>query len=225
MTQAQTQRYDDTFDGLADAMKGETWDLHKQAEKTGIMADMFKGRASRESYVLFMRNLLPIYRTLEAATSALEAFPTMQYGFTPALYRAPALEQDLAALSSPAALKALPFLRSAQRYCKDIELSVEADPAALLGHIYVRYLGDLYGGQTLAKVLERTLHLPPEGLSFYDFRAAGELIDVRSRFRHSLNDLRVTSAQKDAAVAAALSAFQFNIDVSEEVSASIVQDV
>jgi len=219
MMKVQPLRDDDLSAGLADAMKAQTWEQHKIAERTGFMADMFRSRASLKDYTLFKRNLLPIYETIEGSLAALEPFPSMQLGFPPALHRARSLRHDLSQMVGGDGFQGMPCLKATRDYCAAIKHSVADEPAAILGHIYVRYLGDLYGGQTLSKVLQKTLSLPPSSLTFYDFRAAGELIDVRSRFRHALNTLDVTEPQRVAAVDAALAGFQGNIALSEAVAA------
>jgi len=39
--------------------------LHVEAERTGIIRDLLRGEATREGYVLLLRNLLPAYRAME----------------------------------------------------------------------------------------------------------------------------------------------------------------
>lgn len=39
--------------------------LHVEAERTGIIRDLLRGEASREGYVLLLRNLLPAYQAME----------------------------------------------------------------------------------------------------------------------------------------------------------------
>ena len=50
---------------LLAALRERTRELHIQAERSGFIADMLHGRASRHGYVLMLQNLLPVYRTLE----------------------------------------------------------------------------------------------------------------------------------------------------------------
>jgi heme oxygenase len=53
------------------------------------------------------------------------------------------------------------------------ELSNSSDPSALLAHSYVRYLGDLSGGQILRRILAKAYDLDEAaglGVSFYRFK-------------------------------------------------------
>src|SRR5207237_3072297 len=54
-----------------------------------------------------------------------------------------------------------------------------------ISHAYTRYLGDLSGGQIIKKILARSLALPPEALSFYEFP---EIADIR-RFKDAYRDV------------------------------------
>ncbi|XUM24561.1 biliverdin-producing heme oxygenase [Bradyrhizobium oligotrophicum S58] len=51
---------------LLQAMRERTKTLHLTAERTGIVADLLRGRGTPEAYALLLRNLLPVYETLEA---------------------------------------------------------------------------------------------------------------------------------------------------------------
>jgi heme oxygenase (biliverdin-producing, ferredoxin) len=56
------------------------------------------------------------------------------------------------------------------------ELSESEDPSALLAHAYVRYLGDLSGGQVIRRRVVKAYGLDAEsglGLSFYSFKQLG----------------------------------------------------
>ena len=49
------------------AIKVATWALHTQAERSGVIADILAGRASRFEVALLLRNLLPVYQMLDAS--------------------------------------------------------------------------------------------------------------------------------------------------------------
>ena len=84
-------------------------------------------------------------------------------------------------------------------YVKRIEeLSNSSDPSALLAHSYVRYLGDLSGGQTIRHTLAKAYNLDEAagfGLSFYRFKelrsskvaSQGEMKRIKDWFREGMN--------------------------------------
>ena len=51
---------------LANTLRERTQALHTRAERSGIINDVLRGKASRYGYALFLRNLLPAYRQMEA---------------------------------------------------------------------------------------------------------------------------------------------------------------
>lgn len=78
------------------------------------------------------------------------------------------------------------------------ELSNSNDPSALLAHSYVRYLGDLSGGQTLRHTLAKAYDLDEAsgmGISFYSFKelrsskvaSQGEMKRIKDWFREGMN--------------------------------------
>ena len=73
----------------------------------------------------------------------------------PQLFRSRALVADLQALG--AAPPAPPLARATQQYVERLGEISAADPGLLVAHAYVRYLGDLNGGQALRRVVARSL--------------------------------------------------------------------
>lgn len=206
-------------DGLADAMKTHTWALHGEAERTGTIGDLLKQRASLESYVLLARNFLPVYRLLDETFEQVGALPGMHLYFRPGLRRAHALAADVSALAGPAFENDLPLLPETQDYCTQIEQARTQGAAALLGHVYVRYLGDLYGGQTLNRLLGKSLGIEEHALAFYAFGDIPDLISFRNGFRAAINSCAVSDAEFEQALDAAYSGFRSNISVSKQVKA------
>ena len=61
-------------------------------------------------------------------------------------------------------------------YTTRLQNLADSDPARLLPHAYVRYLGDLSGGQFIKRRLVKAYELADEGgagVSFYDFKQLG----------------------------------------------------
>ena len=61
-----------------------------------------------------------------------------------------------------------------QAYISRLAHIIEADPRRLLAHSYIRYLGDLSGGQIMKYNIRKAYNLTGnQGTSFYDFGALG----------------------------------------------------
>ena len=85
---------------LAAALNERTRVLHLQAERSGFVQEMLRGRASRGGYTLYLRNLLPAYQALEQGLERHRLTPSLGALAEPALYRQQSLEADLVGLAS-----------------------------------------------------------------------------------------------------------------------------
>lgn len=85
-----------------------------------------------------------------------------------------------------------------QTYITRIQAIADSpDPSPLLAHAYVRYLGDLSGGQTIQRALAKAygLTMGGAGLSFYAFKelhsakpaSQGEMKRIKDWFRAGMN--------------------------------------
>ena len=206
-------------------MKTATAPYHRRAEQTGIVRDILKKQVSREAYTLYIRNLHLIYLGLEKPFKpSSDGLRTVSPFLNRMIKRSEPLAQDLYNLTGNNDWQNLPLLQSSLSYRKDIDQLRTHDPVALLGHIYVRYLGDMNGGQVLYKLLSGTLGLPEEALNFYQYPAIHEIISFRQAYRELFNAVRLDASQRRKVIETAIKAFEFNIDLSEEINAFVTQD-
>jgi heme oxygenase len=140
-----------------------------RAERSGIINDVLRGKASRYRYALFLRNLLPAYRQMEAGLERHRQTPGVRAVARREVYRAQALEADLQALYGREWARSLALLPAGTLYGLSVAAAAQGDATQLIGHAYARYLGDLSGGQILRRVLARALGLGSYELSFYAF--------------------------------------------------------
>jgi heme oxygenase len=196
---------------LLEGLRERTRQLHTEAERTGIVADMLRGRARREDYARLLRNLLPVYRTLEEELAKHASSPLLGPIVRGELERAEAIEADLQHL---ALLRSEPVLPEAVSYANAIRQASAGDGSRLIAHAYVRYLGDLSGGQILKRLLARTLDLPPATLSFFDFPGIGDIAAFKAQYRAAIDQVGDEIEDFGAAVEEGARAFRLNIDLS-----------
>jgi len=94
------------------------------------------------------------------------------------------------------------------------------DPLLLISHAYVRYLGDLSGGQQLAARVRKALHLSEadgKGTRFYVFDQVDDLAQFKALFRQRLDSLTLTDDQAAGVVAEALRAFQLSASLFDAI--------
>lgn len=207
--------------GLAAALYERTRALHLQAERTGFVREMLRGRAGRDGYVLYLRNLLPVYRALEEGLEGHRSTPGLGLFAQPALYRTQALESDLIGLAGPGWHDAVPILQAGQRYAQCVEAAAEGTGTGLIGHAYTRYLGDLSGGQILSRLLAKALALSPATLAFYAFPGIPDVEAFKASYRDWLDDAADSIDAVDGLLDEAALAFELNIDLSSAVQAAV----
>ena len=203
--------------GLAARLKQETRGLHTLAEHGGAMADLLKGRLHRQGYCLLLRNLHALYSALEAE---LDRHPPDSLLWRPELRRVPALEQDLDRLMGGADWATSPLVPAAVAYTARLGELARTEPTLLVAHAYLRYLGDLHGGQVLARLVRTHLALDgPEGTAFYTFGEPAQVEALKRDFRAGLDALPLNPPQIDAFVAEACEGFRLHRQLFDELSA------
>ena len=207
--------------GLADQLRDHTHGWHRSAERSGIVRMLLRGLVSRHGYALYLRSLLPAYQQMEAALQRHRQAPGIRWIARSETYRAAAIESSLEALCGPQWSDALPLLSAATDYAERIADAAHGDGLRLIGHAYVRYLGDLNGGQILRGCLIRSPGLEPEALTFYDFPDIHDLQRFKDEYRAGFDKAAAELVDADEVIAEAIIAFQLNIAVSESVAAQI----
>jgi heme oxygenase len=195
---------------LAARLRQETRQNHVEAERSGIMRRLLSRSLDLGTYVALLRNLLPVYQTLEEEMERHQADQVVAPFHHPGLARSAALEADLAELAGPD-WRALPVIPEAAAYAERIRAAARQDPALLVAHGYVRYLGDLSGGQILKRIVAETFELAPgSGVGFYEFPALGDLDAFKHRYRAALDALSPLPERADQIVREAIGGFEAN---------------
>jgi heme oxygenase len=202
--------------GLAAALRERTAQLHATAERSGIIASILAGVITPLGYGLYLRNLLPAYREMEQALQRHRSLPGMGIMAQSPLHRVARIEADLDRLAGRSWPSALPLLAAGQRYAERIRWVGAEDAGLLYAHAYTRYLGDLYGGQTLRRHLIRCFGSHFLATAFTEFPAIEEIGSFAARFGAALDEAGRHIADPSRVIEEAAVAFQMNIALSEE---------
>lgn len=201
---------------LADQLKKQTWDLHTEAETTGFINDILRGKATLAHYILFMQNLALVYDTMESAYDWLETCPQLKPYIGQDIARADSIRRDLKHLSEfSVSLPVESIFPTTQAYTEAIHKALSQNHPAMIAHIYVRYLGDVNGGLVLQRLLAKNLKLPANCLSFYRFPRIADLDEFKIGFRNAINQISLSEEGRIRAVNAAKDAFSYNIALSK----------
>ncbi|MBL8332951.1 MAG: biliverdin-producing heme oxygenase [Rubrivivax sp.] len=195
---------------LPGRLKAATSDLHRRAERSRLMHALLSGHLSRERYLALMHNLAALYAELEAQLRAWSGSPFV------VLDRQAALDGDLSLLD-PEPSSRPPLAAAMEEYVQRLRgLAVRA-PHRLAAHAYVRYLGDLYGGQVLRGCVRRLFDLPDDrALRFYSFGDEATTTALRTDFRQRLGLWHVSAGQADEVVAEAQWAYEAHVRLFDE---------
>ena len=176
-------------DDLAGQLRAETRLLHRQVESSPFMARLLAGHTDRATYCLLLRNLHPIYQSMEAGAARLPVSSDLKRLFQDELLRLGALEADLDFLQGPQWRIDLPIVPAATAYSRHLDAIGAAEHHLLAAHAYVRYLGDLAGGQQLSGIVARSLRLTgAAGTAFYAFGTPADVQRLIRSFRSALNE-------------------------------------
>jgi len=199
---------------LSDRLREETSEAHASAERTAVMRRAMRGEIDHDSYVALLRALLVIYDELEeglerhAAHPALGALMNLDMA---SLRRRDRLLSDIYELSGGSLRSNVSVARAAMPYAKRLRELTESNPALLAAHAYVRYMGDLSGGQMLRAGVIKGLGLRgPFGLSFFDFPEITDAVAFKNAFRAALDELATSDDLANAIVEEARLGFEMH---------------
>lgn len=171
-------------------IRESSWSDHSDSEGATFMEDIMRGKGTLQDYIDLVAQHYFMYEALEAAAEQVAADPRFVGFHTPDLVRLPALEADLAHLIGADWRDRIAAVPATVEYAARMrEVAADGFVAGVVAHHYTRYLGDLSGGQYIAKRVAKQHDLPREGIAFYDFTALGDLGDFKNEYRAALDVL------------------------------------
>lgn len=169
---------------------------HRQAEEAPFISELMGGELSTIAYLDYLRALAPIYLRMEELFVAHGGDEPLSYFDHRVLDRSQHIASDIAYLEDKSGdVKDLSVLTSVDTYLRT--LNEEITPIRLTAHHYIRYLGDLSGGQAIAKLVSRHYQIPAEALNFYNFEDIGDVVFYKKRYRDFLNLITLNSEERE----------------------------
>lgn len=161
---------------------------HSEIEAMPFTQYMLSGKISDEDYAKYLYQMIFVYEALEEVasnTGILDDLPTL-----PRYYR---LQHDYEELvGQNIKHNIFPATKEYADYIKSL-----TNVKDIIAHMYVRYMGDMAGGQQIKKLV-------PGSGSFYDF---DNMRDLMMKFRMKLSDDMAEEAIK---------AFNYNIAITRQ---------
>lgn len=192
-------------------LRNVTREDHTAAETSEFIVRLMGGSGSALDYVLLLAQYSYVYEALEIEARRLGSDPELALIMDPRLERVGALEADLVALLPSVGLEAIPAaLPITREYVERIHEVAMLEPARLVGHHYLRYLGDLSGGQAIGKLVGRHYGIDAENLSMWRFEGIDKHKTYKDDYRAKLDAYAVTEERADALVDEAGRGFGLN---------------
>jgi len=150
---------------LRDAIKAK----HDAAEAHPFTALLFSGNMSKRDYAVYLFNMIRVYDSLESRAREQGLLADLD-----GIERTNAILDDFAELG---VTEQMPVMPAAQEYAEYL-----ASVPSVLAHLYVRHMGDMYGGQMLKS------KAPGSG-KMYEFNNRSELVaKLRAKLTDDLAD-------------------------------------
>ncbi|MEB3224660.1 MAG: heme oxygenase (biliverdin-producing) [Synechococcus sp.] len=210
---------------LSQQLRLGTQTSHTLSENTAFMKCFVKGIVEREPLRKLMANLYAVYHTLETAFAQHKDHEILGKIYFPELNRVPHLEEDLAFYYGEQWREKLELLPAGKVYQGRLAELAANDPVLLIAHAYVRYLGDLSGGQSLKNIIRSALDLPDgQGTRFYEFDqwpTPGDRRNFKLQYRDALDRLNLDEETIQKIITEANYAFALNRDVMHELEPDV----
>lgn len=124
-----------------------TNDKHREVENLPFIQKLLKGELTKDEYVFYLYELYTIYKMIESYTKA----SGLLEGLTD-IERTEKIGQDLDELAPNYSRELLDNTKEYIDYLASLFVS-EEKRNLLFAHVYVRHMGDLYGGKLIARTV------------------------------------------------------------------------
>jgi heme oxygenase len=203
---------DTTRTPLSSLLRDRTADVHDSAERSSFVTQLLDGALPLDAYVELLVQYRAIYGALEAAANHHRGHEVVGLFADPALHRCAAIDDDLRVLGGDGWQERHVTTPATDAYVARIADVCTAWPGGFVAHHYVRYLGDLSGGQLIRRILARHYDITDgAGLSFYVFDQLDNGVEFKKAYRARLDDAPWDDAEKSRIVDEARRAFEHNI--------------
>ena len=153
-------------------LKELTWEHHKNAERQEFVKVLMSGNIDPKVYATYLWNQFPQYEVLEVMAMSHGLFEEF-----PQVIRSKSIMEDFRELW-PENEKPPQHCMSTKKYLTHMR-TIMNEPDKLMAHVYVRHMGDLSGGQMIAR------KVPGSG-KFYQFDC--DIKETKEKIRAKTND-------------------------------------
>ncbi len=195
------------------------WDIHSMADSSTLAQDMQEAKTTIDDMKKITAGLYYIYTTLEDAIQNLKNDYYVSKIYYPELFRMDYIKEDLKFYFGEDWQEKIYPTVAILTYISRIEYIAKTNPMLLIAHAYVRYMGDLSGGQMIKQMIREALNLTgDEGTKFYEFNKIPSIPEFKKHYRESLDSLDLSEPDQKAIIGEANLAFLYNVNFFREVN-------
>ena len=206
---------------LSSRLRDATRDEHERTESSPFVTALMTGRLDRSAYTALLGQTYLFYAVLEEAGDRWRGDPVAGPYVSDALVRRDALAADLAWLSGPEWQADLAPLPATARYVDRLRQVCFSSRSGFVAHHYVRYLGDLSGGQIIRARLRTHYGLTGDGVRFYVFDGIAKPKVFKDGYRALLDTTPWDEGERTHLLAEANEAFRLNRGVFDDLGKAL----
>lgn len=196
--------------GFAERIKSETGAAHHETNQARFIRALVDGELRPEGYAALLAQTYLVYAKLEEAGRAHASDALVAPFLSDELLRVPALEADLEFLRGPGWRETITPLPATRAYLDRLDAVAFDWPAGFLAHHYIRYLGDLSGGQIIRRMLERTYGYRTDGLRSYTFDDIPKTKPFKDSYRAKLDSAPLSQQDRQHLIDEVTFAYRLN---------------
>ncbi|WP_397518715.1 heme oxygenase (biliverdin-producing) [Rhodococcus pyridinivorans] len=186
--------------GFAERIRLETQQAHSDTENSVFVSELLGGKLSTEAHAALIAQTWFVYDSLERIGRSYADDPIAGPFLSDELLRTAALEADLDFLVGSDWRDRITPLPATVAYVDRLVQVAAVSPEAFLAHHYLRYLGDLSGGQIIRRMLERAYGYERDGLRFYIFDGIPKTKPFKDAYRAKLDAAPLDGDQQQTVI-------------------------
>ncbi|MFC0582162.1 biliverdin-producing heme oxygenase [Micrococcoides hystricis] len=208
---------------FSERLKHETTAQHEAAESSAFISSLMKGERDATDYARLIGQYLHLYRALEFAVAQVRhQHPELHKLLDPELERFDLLSADYRSLAQEHGLDMAPVPTAATaQYVSRLHVLAQQendlDAYRVLAHHYLRYLGDLSGGQIISALVDRHYGVPTQQRTAWHFSSIPKLKAYKDQYRILLAEAVTEIRAQDALIVEA----QYGFDLNRELFNSL----
>lgn len=186
---------------------------HSPEECDGFMTDLLTGAGTRDDYTALVAQQWFLYAALEEASARVRTDPVASVFLRDKPSRLPALEADLAFLIGPHWRDEIRALPTTQAYVSRIRRVAATWPGGFVAHHYTRFVGDLSGGPSIGRLMQRRFGFETNGIGFLLFGDIADPKAFKNVYREQLDAVAWDDDEKERVIAEVLVAYRFTTEL------------